>query len=220
MSYENIDESYEFIRTHLPKYLTPKQTDNLFKLVKANFPNTDNDLIYSDELDSSLYYQGDAILDIPFSDFQQGSFDISYPKGIVISNTCDISSDNDRLFKPNVQLARVFGVNELIEQFKEDGHDAFKIDEFVSNLKGNRISNLFFLPKKITNGEVVMEDSFVRFDSNVTLPIEIFESTTYDKNYHPSGDRVFSFSNYGFYTFLIKLSVHYCRFREGVFRTA
>jgi hypothetical protein len=220
MSYEKIDESYEFIRNHLPKYLTPKLSDNLFKLVKENFPNTDNDLIYSDELDSSIYYQGDAIIDIPFSDFNIKDFNILYFQGVIISNTCDIASENDRMVKPNIQLAKIISLGDLISQFKEDGHKDSKIEEFVSNLKGNRISNLFFLPQKETEGEVVMEDSFIRFDSNVTLPIELFENEVYDKNYQPTGDRVFSFSNYGFYTFLVKLSVHYCRFREGVFRTA
>lgn len=220
MSYENIEESYDFIRNHLPKYLTPELKENLFKLVKENFPITDNDLIYSNELDSSIYYQGDAILDIPFSDFQDGNFETLYFSGVIVSNTCDIASENDRMVKPNIQLSRLIDLNDLISQFRNDGHEDFKINEFISNLKGNRISNLFFLPKKEVNGEIIMEDSFIKFDSNVTLPIEVFEDKKYDKNYHPLGDRIFSFSNYGFYTFLIKLSVHYCRFREGVFRTA
>ena len=77
---------------------------------------------------------------------------------------------------------------------------------------------MFYLPEKKNGQNVLLEESFVRFDINVTLPISIFSGGTYDNSYAPKGDRLISFSNYGFYLFLIKLSVHYCRFREGVFR--
>lgn len=220
MSYESIDESYEFIRNHLPKYLTPELKDNLFKLVKENFPNTNNNLIYCDDLDSEIYYQGDLLIDIPFSYFNKGEFNTTYSKGVIISNTCDISTENERLVKPIIQLAKIYELEDLIEQFKQDGHKQSKIEIFITNLKENRLSNLFYLPKKIKNGNVLINESYIRFDENISLPIEIFESEVYNKKYYPDGDRIFSFSNYGFYTFLIKLSVHYCRFREGVFRSA
>ena len=77
---------------------------------------------------------------------------------------------------------------------------------------------MMFLPEKKISSNVIIEDSFIRFDLNVTLPSTIFEGDRYDVNYKPQGDRLFTFTNYGFYLYLVKLSIHYCRFREGVFR--
>jgi len=217
--YSAKDDTLELIRTFLPKYLTPEQQDNLFKTVQKYFPfSTDPDQIYSRLSDTNLYYQGDCLIDIPFSSFSEGEFQTAYLKGIIASNTCDISPDNERIDSPNIQFSSVFSVNEYISVLKNNSISGERISSFLDNLRNNRISNLLYLPAKKSGEKEILEESFVRFDINVTLPISIFNDETYDKNYSPEGDRLFSFSNYGFYLFLIKLSVHYCRFREGVFR--
>lgn len=213
------NDTLELIRTFLPKYLTPELQENLFKTVRENFPfSIDSNLIYSKLPDTNYYYQGDCIIDIPFSKFNEGNFQTAYLTGIIASNTCDISPDNDRLDIPNIQFASVFSLNEYIETLKEKNINPQRIDSFINNLKENKISNLFYLPEKKNGKDVLLEESFVRFDINVTLPISIFSGNAYNNSYSPEGDRLVSFSNYGFYLFLIKLSVHYCRFREGVFR--
>lgn len=213
------DDTLELIRTFLPKYLTPELQESLFKTVQEYFPfSTDPNLIYSKIQETEYYYQGDCVIDIPFSSFNNGGFDTAYLKGIIASNTCDISPDNNRLDIPNIQFISVFSLREYIETLKVKSINQKRIDSFIDNLKGNRISNLFYLPEKKSGKDVILDESFVRFDTNVTLPISIFTGDTYNNAYAPEGDRLVSFSNYGFYLFLIKLSVHYCRFREGVFR--
>ncbi|MFD1553993.1 hypothetical protein DNU06_17245 [Putridiphycobacter roseus] len=211
-------DALELIRAYLPKYLTPELSQNLFSIVSEHFPlSSDGKLIYCNNLESEFYYQGDAIVDIPFSVFANGEYKTNYLKGVIMSNTCDIASENDRIENSFVQFSSIFSLEEYISKLNEKKISENKIDSFLSNLKGNRISNLFYLPKI----DKVMDESFIRFDVNVSLPISIFEGETYDKDYKSNGgDRLFSFSNYGFYLFLIKLSVHYCRFREGVFRNA
>ena len=211
------DDTLELIRTFLPKYLTPELEEKLFNTVNENFPlSIDPNLIYS-VLDNN-YYQGDALVDIPFSNFEKDSFNMAYLSGILLSNSCDISSENVRLENPNFQFATIFSLDEYILLLEDRKIGEEKIRSFVQTLKSNRISNLFYLPEK-KNGElVIIKESFVRFDLNVTLPAVIFESEHYSKDYAPDGDRLFSFTNYGFYLFLIKLSIHFCRFREGVFR--
>ncbi len=213
------DDTLELIRTFLPKYLTPELQENLFKTVQDNFPfSIDPNLIYSRIPEVEYYYQGDCLVDIPFSSFNYGAFEIAYLNRIVASNTCDISPYNERIDNPNIQFASVFSLSEYIEKLKAKNINQKRIDSFVDDLKGNRISNLFYLPEKRNGKDIILEESFVRFDLNVTLPISNFTGDAYDNSYAPEGDRLFSFSNYGFYLFLIKLSVHYCRFREGVFR--
>ena len=211
-------DALELIRTYLPKYLTPELNENLFSIVSENFPLSDNsELIYYNNLETDLYYQGDAVVDIPFSVFSKGEYSTNYLKGVIMSNTCDITSQNERIDSSFIQFSSIFTLQDYIDKLNEKRISQDKIDSFISNLKSNRISNLFYLPKI----KDVIDESFIRFDINVTLPINIFENDTYNKEYKSKGgDRLFSFSNYGFYLFLIKLSVHYCRFREGVFRNA
>lgn len=213
------DDTLELIRTFLPKYLTPELQENLFKTVEDNFPfSKDPNLVYSSVLDINYYYQGDCLIDIPFSSFTKGKFSTAYLQGIIASNSCDISPDNERLDTPYIQFASLFSLREYTDQLKVKQVSQQRIDSFIDDLKGNRISNLFYLPEKKDGTKILMEESFARFDLNVTLPMSIFQDNVYNSNYYPEGDRLISLSNYGFYLFLIKISVHYCRFREGVFR--
>ena len=221
MSQDTKDDALELIRTYLPKYLTPDQKDNLFSVVKENFPLSNNSkLIYYNFLDADYFYQGDAIIDIPFAEFNNGEYSTIYLNGVVMSNTCDISPENERLDKSFVQLSSVFALKDYIETLVSNGIVQPRIDSFIKDLKSNRISNLFYLPAKMNGNKTMLEESFIRFDLNVTLPLSVLENDSYDNEYIPKGDRIFSFSNYGFYLFLIKLSIHYCRFKEGVFRSA
>lgn len=224
MSIEAKEDALELIRTHLPKYLTADIKENLFSVVKENFPlSIDPSLIYQRLPDEDIYYQGDCIVDIPFSFFETrdgGTFITRFLNGIILSNTCDISLENERLEKPFIQFSNILPLNDYVEKLEEKKVASQRIESFLSNLKSNRISNLFYLPEKRNADEIIMEESFVRFDSAVSLPLSALEGEAYDRRYKPDGDRVFSFSNYGFYLFLIKLSIHYCRIREGVFRNA
>jgi hypothetical protein len=204
----------------LPKYLTPELQDNLFKIVQQEFPfSSDQSKVYAELPDKSYLYQGDGLKDVPFSIFHNGAFNITYSKGIIGSNTCDIDPENERLEQPHIQFFTIYALEEYLSLLKEKEISDFKIQSFLSNLKSNIISNLFYLPEKRVEDEVIFEESFVRFDTSVTLPLSVFQGDIYNIDYSPEGDRLFSFSNYGFYLFLVKLSVHYCRFREGVFRS-
>ena len=156
------DDTLELIRTFLPKYLTPELQENLFKTVQENFPfSTDPNLIYSRIPEIDYYYQGDCIVDIPFSSFNKGIFETAYLYGIIASNTCDISPDNDRLDIPNIQFASVFSLSEYIETLRSKNINQQRIDSFIDNLRGNRISNLFYLPEKKNGQDVIIEESFV-----------------------------------------------------------
>jgi hypothetical protein len=219
MEHSAIEDTLELIRTFLPKYLTPEQQDDLFKKVQENFPfSIDPNIIYTEIEDKNFYYQGDALKEIPFSHFNKGKFKTVFNDGVIISNTCDISPENQRLDFPFIQFAYIYSLNEYIVLLKQNGIKDERIRTFISDLKSNRISNLFFFPEKKINNSIIIEESFVRFDLNTSLPVNSINSSNYNIEYAPNGDRLFSLSNYGFYLFLIKLSVHYCRFREGVFR--
>lgn len=214
-------ESLELIKRHLPKYLTLEQQEDLFQVVKESFPKGDDpSIIYFNIPDDSYFYQGDGLIDIPFASFIKGKYLTNYFYGIVMSNTCDIAIENERLESSFIQLACIFNLADYIKELEKRNVSKNKIDSFIVDLKNNRISNLFFLPQKKVGNKILLKESFVRFDINTTIPISDLNKN-YNKNYiNKNGDRIFSFSNYGFYLFLIKISIHYCRFREGVFRSA
>lgn len=218
----NSENHLDFIKNYLPKYLTPDLKDNLFNVVKSDFPNSNNpNILYINLKNDNLLYQGDCIIDVPFSIFDknENKFESLYQCGVILSNTCDISPENLRIGENMIQFAATCELNEYIEELKKNRISEDRVKNFIIDLKSNKISNLFYLPKKEIGNKVVMEESFIKFDSTVSLPINLFiNDEVYNMKYSPEGDRTYTFSNYGFYLFIIKLSIHYCRFREGVFR--
>lgn len=216
------EEHLKHIDQFLPKYLSPRAKESLFSNLKKNFPNSDDpNRLYKRLKDITTYYQGDGILDIPFSvlNTKNKCFDIKYFKGAILSNTCDISTDNRREYKPFVNIAAIYDLKDFTKYLKEQRVSEDKIKVFLKNLRANILSSLFYLPKLEVSGEVIMAESFIRFDHTTCLPIDFINEDKYDKQYQSlGGDRIYTFSNYGFYLFLFKLSVHYCRIREGVFR--
>jgi hypothetical protein len=164
--------------------------------------------------------QGDALEDLPFSVFSTESkrYEVDFRTGVLLSNSCDVSSDNIRITLPYAIFAMVHTVDEYVEDLNLGGISKARIDNFINDLRSNRITNLMYLPKLVVKGEVLVEESFLRFDRVANLPTTIVEQS-YDKRYSPSGDRIFSLSQYGFFLFITKLSVHFCRFRENVVRS-
>lgn len=217
----DVDQHIEFIKRYLPEYLTPDQKEDLFKIIKEDFPKSDSaEKIYFTLEDNSNLLQGEAIIDVPFAflDLEKGVFENNYGWGLVMTNSCDISPENKRLETPIIQFAAIYKLSDYIGELEGREISIDRIKSFINDLKANRISNLFYLPKIEKENTLIMEESFVRFDFNTSITSEILSESRYDLNYMPEGDKIFTLSNYGFYLLLIKLSIHYCRFREGVFR--
>lgn len=216
-----VDQHLEFIKTYLPKYLTPNQQDNLFKDVLKDFPHSkEASPVYIRLKDQPNFFQGDGIIDVPFSVLNKdsGTFECNYFSGSILTNTCDILPTNIRLEKSLVSFCAIFPLAQYISILKKRNFENNSIESFIDTLKENRISNLFYLPELKFKNKITLQESFIRFDFITTLPSDLIHSDKYNKEYSPIGDRLFTFSNYGFYLFLLKLSIHFCRFREGVFR--
>ncbi len=218
---KDFQKHFELIKTYLPKYLSPKQQENLFKDITEQFPySTDPDRIYIRLKDIDAFYQGDGVLEIPFAELNLNTkqFNIKYFSASVLSNTCDIDPGNKRLDSPYVLVAAIIPLRSYLNALRKNKISKSKTDSFVANLKVNKISNLFYLPELRYADKIIMEESFVRLDYTTSLPNYLICGPKYNKDYAPDGDRIFTLSNYGFYIFLFKLSVHFSRFRENVFR--
>lgn len=192
-------EFLEQFKTFLPAYLTPENKAQLFSEL-SSFPDNYNYYL-SNFPEETL--QGDAWRGLPVC--STANLEKKQVTGIILSNTCDIALENpsDRrrrvVFCPVLSLARY-------KQILLEKKDEPSVENIVSDIKKQRITYLFYLPA----GGDLEEDGVVFFDDVHSIFLDEFVSER--------DDRTFSLSQYGFYLFLLKLSIHFTRFQEGVNR--
>jgi hypothetical protein len=201
--------SLEDIKLYLPKYLSSDSEENLFQNLK-DFPNNIYKRMYSNlnltKDYKDIILQGDGmkgLLVINLPDKKVKKADV-----VIISNTCDIDQRNPRLHTSSICYSPIINLEKFISSLKTRNIRKSRIDSFVNSLKKQQISQIFFLPK----GEKLASDSFIFF-GKITSCNNDYVSR---KNLHKM--RIFSLSNYGFYIFLFKLSIHFSRIREEVER--
>jgi len=205
----------------LPSYLSPENKTRLFADLMDQFPDSTNpNKVYLD-LESSNLFQGDCLIDIPFHFIlPETGVTTHYCDGIILSNSCDCSQENITVESKNIVFSKIYVLKDylnLLRSYPEITDE--KIKTFLVNLKSNKISNLFFLPELNKSPSLIFPESFVRFDETSFLPSSIISKYNYNyKSTTEFGDRLFSLSQYGFYLLVYKLSLHFCRFREGIER--
>ena len=196
------NEIFDQIRLFLPKYLSAEETRELFSAL-AKFPhNQAFYLLRSQFPDDCL--QGDGWKGFVAIEFFSGT-----RKGIsamILSNSCDIAQENARDFPINILFAPLIRLQAYIDRLVSLGKSISEIDTIVANIKSQRVSSIFYLPP-CTGG---IDDSIVLLDDIHTQPLKNFLQN------QPT--RLFTLNQYGFYILLIKLSIHFSRFREGVHR--
>lgn len=162
-------------------------------------------------MDSRLYsrlpqetiYQGDGIQNLQIQYLPQPQ--TKPAPGIILSNTCDISPENPRPYPIRVLYAPLIKL-QTYRTFLEKAWNTEKIAAHISDLRKQRITQIFFVP---SIGEV--EDSLVLLDRVISNSITAIPQPL-------SENRIFSLSQYGHYLFLFKLSLHFTRMAEGVDR--
>ena len=200
-----VDDDYmeitvETIQTQIPYYLTQDSKENLAKALQ-DFP----EINYYTSLYPTDILQGDGwnkFEIIKFEDCVRKEI-----KGIVLSNTCDISPDNSRQIPPKITFAPIIKLNSYSELLKSKGIDQQRIDSRLQTIREQKVTTMFFLPR----GEILDDDYVALLDDLHTIPFNVFETKK---------ERVkqFTLSQVGFYLFLLKLSVNFCRFHENIER--
>lgn len=86
--------------------------------------------------------------------------------------------------------------------------DRAKAESHLNDLKRQYITQALYLPK----GAKLKNDSIVFFDRAISLPLteELVEQFCKRK--------IFTLSNFGFYLFLLKISIHFTRIQEKIDR--
>lgn len=129
---------------------------------------------------------------------------------IITSNSCDINPANLRMFSSSICYCPIFNLGKYESTLRSTFGSAYyqKIDQLISEIRSQRITQIFYLPR----GGNLQYDGFIFFDKICSC----------DNNAVPRSDlknsRLFSLSDYGFYLFIFKLSIHFTRIREGVNR--
>lgn len=191
----------ESIQDQIPYYLSQKAKENLAKALD-NFPRQIEYYInrYSDET-----LQGDGWTSVDVIRFEDGSRKLI--KALLLSNSCDIAPENKRDLPTKLSFASMVKLDRYQEFLTRGGLDSERIKAKVKAIKEQRITSLVYLPK----GSTLDEDYVALLDDIHTVPYQAFQSRNEKK-------KLFTLSNVGFYLFVLKLSVHFCRLHEEIIR--
>jgi hypothetical protein len=191
----------EILQTQIPYYLTQEAKENLVKAL-ANFPQNKN---YYTNLYQNYLLQGGGWSCLALIRIEAGLK--KSVKGIIISNSCDIDNNNDRQISPNVIFSPIIKLNSYLDLLQNEGLNSDSVQNKTDAIREQKITSLFYLPK----GPGLEENYVAPLDDLYTLSISNFSAGIKQK-------KLFTLSPFGFYIFLFKLSVHFCRFHENVDR--
>ena len=200
-----MSEWLEDFKQYLPKYLSAAATENLFAELKQ-FPRNIDQRIYTSRLKGELtVFQGDGLVNLPVTNLPDER--VGKAKVMVLSNTCDIASDNSRWLPARIVYCPLISLGNYERMIVRSGKTV--PPSLFDEIRAQKVTSMFFLPKNDATGEdgIAMLDRANNCDLRVLNPADV------------PGQRLFTLSDYGFYLFLYKLSLHLTRIREGVPRS-
>lgn len=125
--------------------------------------------------------------------------------GIVLSNSCDVTTENARVLPTKVTFAPIMKLSKVVKKFEAFGLNKEKVDTRLRAIRAQMVTNIFYLPAD----DLLEEESIVFLDDLHSMPIEAHKQ---------AAEKLFTLSMAGFYLFVFKLSVHFCRLHENVDR--
>lgn len=188
---------FEDIFCYLPSYLNLFKKQALFEDITHFCHTLVTKGFYTAPCTDSLL-QGDILDKIPIYNSHGKSH---LAKAILLSNSCDMNTENLRINDKNVCYAPVISLEKYLLKLKENFED-HRIHQFEIDVKKQNISNVLFIPS-IGN----LPDSIILFDRMINIERGCINN-----------DRIVSMSNYGFYFLLVKLSIHFMRLHEDIDR--
>ena len=191
----------ESIKDQIPSYLSQKDKENLAKALD-DFPRRIN---YYIDLYPNEALQGDGWTSVEIIRFENG--DRKMIKAILLSNSCDIDPVNKRDLPIKLTFAPVIKLDRYFEYLTKAGVGGKDIEHKTLAIKEQRVSSLIYLPE----GAGLDGDYVALLNDLHTVPYAAFSAIDERK-------KLFTLSNVGFYLFVLKLSVHFCRLHEDVLR--
>lgn len=198
----------EEIKRFLPQYLSSSSKKELFEQLDSFPTDGTKDTIYTSALRNDHHiFQGDGIDAVKYINFPD--IRINEVKVLLLSNTCDMSVDNSRVNSCRIMYAPLLNYEKYANFIREQNPtNPTRVEDHLIALKKQYISQALYLPK----GGGLEYDALVFFDQAISLPLNSDNVTEIVKK------RIFTLSNFGFYLFLLKMSINFTRIQERVDR--
>lgn len=194
------------IRVYLPKYLSSENYEQLISELRS-FPANIDKRMFTSGLERDIIYQGDGLRDMPIVNIEDLGLGVKYRPCMVVSNTCDMDLANTRLYPTTILYTPILQLSKYTHILEKYGATAEKIKNHIADVKAQKVSSMFYLP---STGD--MDESVVFLDRILHVSQKYVDRNSVDNR------RLFSLSDYGFYLFVFKMSMHLSRIREGVNR--
>lgn len=204
----------EQLQQHLPSYLSSEDRRLLSSALRDIASGVTSGYFLSNNQDVFInqMLQGDGWRGFQLYIHEQGN--VRSTRGLVLSNSCDVSPDNKRDTLPKVTFAPLVRLSQyervLYVALKKEGNNKMtedKVREKISAIKSQKVTNIFYIPA----GTVLEEDYVVRLDEAQSMPLSMHANSG-------EAEKIFTLNNVGFYMLIFKLSVHFCRLHEEVQR--
>lgn len=190
------------LKRQFPEYLTSDKKEKLAAALEA-FESSSSPIYTTKEDDGLL--QGDIWSGLEILDFDSGSR--KWIKGMILSNSCDVSSENKRHAPPNIVVAPIVKLESLRTLFLRHGISDEAVGSKIAAIERQAVTSIFYLPSAFC----LPEAHVVLLDNVHSVPLAAFDK-------RESKSRMFSLNLLGFYLLIFKLSVHFCRMHENVDR--
>lgn len=189
----------EDLKKFIPTFLANNEQENLFyglKQIRDNNLSRLKNFYIGNHPEESILEQGDGVDNLPI--FNLPDTTTVQAKGFIISNTCDISPDNNRKIPMNTLYAPIVNLNKYEELLRKNGEYT---DEWAQAVRNQQITNLFYLPKGIG------------LDYEAVVPLDHINSlpASYISDEDILSNRIFRLSLTAWYVLLIKLTHHFAR---------
>lgn len=198
------------IKRYLPRYLSDDATRNLFDELKQ-FPANIDKRMYASSLRENLQvFQGDGFRDLLVAQLPEAS--VRSTSCVVVSNSCDVSPENRRFAEVRILYAPIIHLDKYKQLISRNTSAIVNIDidNHLADIRKQRISHIFYLPSGQGHWN---HEGMVRLDMIQSGPVDQLTNKGIVTR------RLFSLSDYGFYLFLLKLSIHFTRIREHIARS-
>lgn len=193
------DDLLELADRFLPSYLLPGARSQLLAQIN-DFPH---DKGYYSAIEDPDVLQGDVWHGLVVVNFD--TREARSTRGILISNSCDISVDNRAIEGQGLVFAPTIRLDRFADLLRQSGRDDEQVNSTLDRLKKQHINNAFYLP-----GFGEQPESLVLLDNIHSMPLNAFWAL--EKTRH------LRLSDFGFWLFLLKLSIHFTRLHEAVRR--
>ena len=198
------NRDFEQARLFLPKYLSPESQRQLFSELES-FPENRGFYLAPGIVNHQLL-QGDGwrgLVAIHFTTLERKAV-----SGVILSNSCDVDVDNNPHFPASVLFAPIVPLERVITLLRDLGKTPEQVDGIVTSIRRQTTSNIFYLP----DSQFGAGENVIFMDDIHSHPLTDFMQS--------ERSQLFRLNQYGFYILLLKLSIHFSRFNEGVARSA